>query len=192
MSYGSSGRRGGGNGRSTFGGSVSALAGDCLGGFGSWGSPIGTACTKRGRIGTKWGGFGRPVGAIDEPARRCCGSSRSNQTSQLPSLGDDLLPLRSRLRHFHPPALPLRCHLRPDGGDACGAGGLGGENTAVEEVVLPFGEELPVNGAATGGDGNWPLAGEMVEEQVMLGLVVGDRAGVADRGVEPYSHRRSR
>jgi hypothetical protein len=37
--------------------------------------------------------------------------------SPLPALGFDRLPRRPRLRHLHPPALPLRRRLRPHGGD---------------------------------------------------------------------------
>ena len=81
--------------------------------------------------------------------------------------------------------MPLRRHLSTDGGDPRGARGDGGENSAVEEVILPAGEEFPlVYGAAAGRDGNRLLGGQVVEELVMLALVVGDGAGIADRGIQ--------
>ena len=56
----------------------------------------------------------------------------------------DRLSLRSRLGHFHSPALPLWRRLRPRCGDACGAGGHGCHHVAIEEVVFAAGVELPL------------------------------------------------
>ena len=98
----------------------------------------------------------------------------------------DRLALRPRLWDFHPLTLPLRRHLSPYGGDSCGARSDGGENSTVEEVILTAGEQLPlVHGAAAGADGDRLLGGEVVEEHVMLRLVEGESAGVADRRVQP-------
>ena len=52
-------------------------------------------------------------------------------------------------------------------------------------IVAP-GEELPlVNGSAAGTDGDRLLRRQVVEEHVMLRVVEGERAWVADGGVEP-------
>ena len=52
-------------------------------------------------------------------------------------------------------------------------------------MILPAGEQLPfVDGAAAGGDGDRLLGGQVVEELVMLALVVGDGAGIADRRIQ--------
>ena len=122
--------------------------------------------------------------ALTSAASRSVPRVRSRPRSPPPR--GDRLALRPRLGDFHPLTLPLRRHLSPDGGDPCGARSDGGENSAVEEVILAAGEELPlVYGAAAGGDGDRLLGGEMVEQLVMLALVVGDGAGIADRGIEP-------
>jgi hypothetical protein len=99
----------------------------------------------------------------------------------------DRLALRSRLGHFHAPALPLGRRIRSDGGDSRGAGRHAGHHAAVEEVILlGTGEELPlVNGLAAGGDGDRLLARQVVGEHVVVALVVGHRAGIADRGIQP-------
>ena len=82
--------------------------------------------------------------------------------------------------------MPLRRRLRPDSGDARGAGGHGRHHGAIEEVVFPAGEELPlVDGAAAGADGDRLLGGEVVEEHVMLRLVAGEDARIADGCSEP-------
>ena len=98
----------------------------------------------------------------------------------------DRLALRPRLGHFHAPALPLRRRLRPGRGDACDAGRHGCHHTAIEEVILAAGVELPlVDGPAAGGDGDRLLAREVIEEHVVFALVEGDCAGIADRGIQP-------
>ena len=53
-------------------------------------------------------------------------------------------------------------------------------------MILATGGELPfVDGAAAGADGDRLLAGQVVEEHVMLRLVEGEGARVADGGIEP-------
>ena len=82
--------------------------------------------------------------------------------------------------------MPLRRRLRPDSGDARGAGGDGRHHGAIEEVVFPAGEEVPlVDGAAAGADGDRLLARQVVEEHVMLRLVAGEGARIADGCSEP-------